>query len=97
MHVLHPGREMRHDINTTFALLSGRDKRGEKIEGFSAQPEWKEIIRLTTTSKRQEGIKGSPKIVSRNMCVCMSHAKTSQCSCPYCCHYVENADVRQRR
>ena len=94
-YVLHPGRELRHNIQTTFALLSGRNKYGEEIPGFDAQPEWAEVIEHTTTAARPNGIKGNPKIISRNLCMCK--AKTSQCSCPACSHYVENCDVRDRR
>ena len=29
-----------------FALLSGRDKKGDPIPGFTPQREWKEVVRL---------------------------------------------------
>ena len=96
-YILHPGREFRHNIQTTFALLSGRNKHGEEILVFDVQPEWDEVIELTKTPARPNGIKGDPRIISRNKCKCMCKAKTSQCSCPACSHYVENCDVRDRR
>ena len=83
---MHPGRELRFNMETTFALLSGRDKKGNRIPGFTPQTEWKEVVRLTCTEARPEGIKGNVSLITQNLCRCMKKSKTSQCSCPQCSH-----------
>ena len=91
---MHWQRELRSNWKTLWVLLTGRDVHGERVAGMSESPWWKQIIQLTATQKRPDGIKGSPKLLSRNKCRCLAAACISQCSCPHCTTFLENLDHR---
>lgn len=94
VYCVHWGRELRSNFKTLWVLLTGKDVNHEPVAGMQPAETWKQIIRLTTTPKRPEGIKGSPDMLSKNCCNCFVHAAISQCSCPHCTTFLENLDHR---
>ena len=55
---------------------------------------WKQIVRLTTTAKKPNGIIGSFRLLSKSACPSLVGACISQCSCPHCTTFLENLDHR---
>ena len=93
---VHWLRELRGNWNTLWILLTGTDINANPIEGMEPSHWWKQIIQLTTTALRPNGIKGSPRMLSKYACRCLAHACISQCSCPHCTTFLENLDHRHR-
>lgn len=52
---------------------------------------------MTCTPRRPGGIKGGPHLLTRFSCPCLKQPKQSQCSCPYCSHFIETSHVRTRK
>ena len=91
---VHWQRELRSNWKTLWVLLSGTDTTGNPVAGMEPSSWWKQIKTLTTTDKRPNGIKGSPKMLSKNACACLAGGCISQCSCPHCTTFLENLDHR---
>lgn len=75
-------------------LLTATDVHGEPVAGMEPSTWWTQIKQITITPTRPSGIKGSPKLLSKNACRCLAHAAISQCSCPWCTMFLENLDHR---
>ena len=91
---IHWQRELRYNWKALFVLLTGCDTNGQPIEGLEPTSWWRQIKRLTTTSKRPNGIRGSYSLLSKRACPCLVGAYISQCSCPHCTTFLENLDHR---
>lgn len=91
---VHWQRELRSNWKTLWVLLTGKDTNGQQVEGLEPTLWWKQIIDLTRTAKRPNGIVGSQKLLSRKACPCLAGACISQCSCPHCTTFLENLDHR---
>ena len=92
-YVEHPAREMLFNLKTLWTLFSGTDSKCRPVHGFEPSSEWQEVRRMTRTPKRPDGIKGGPHLLTRYSCPCINRPKRSQCSCPYCSHFLETAHV----
>lgn len=91
---IHWQRELRSNWKSLFVMLTGEDANGNPVEGLEPSSWWRQIITLTTTSKRPHGIQGSPALLSKWACPCLVAACISQCSCPHCTTFLENIDHR---
>lgn len=94
MYCVHWQRELQSNWKTLWVLLTGKDLLHRPVLGMQPSIYWTQIIALTTNPKRPHGIKGSPKMLSKNCCNCLAHACISQCSCPHCTTFLENLDHR---
>ena len=90
----HWQRELRGNWKRLWVLLSGCDVNNKPVEGLEPSHWWRQIVELTKTPKRPDGIIGSYKLLSRKKCPCLAHACISQCSCPHCTTFCENLDHR---
>lgn len=91
---IHWQRELRRNWKSLFVLLTGMDTDGNPVAGLEPLSWWKQIVRLTTTPTRPNGIKGSYRMLSQRACKCLVGACISQCSCPHCTTFLENLDHR---
>lgn len=91
---VHWQRELRLNFKSLFVVLTGRDTRGDPVEGMNPLTYWQRIQRLTSTPSRPLGIVGSPKLLTKQLCPCLASACISQCSCPHCTTFLENLDHR---
>ena len=91
---MHWQRELRSNWQTLFVLLTGTDIKGNPVAGMAPSTWWEQIVQLTKTEKKPFGIKGSPRLLSKNACRCLAAACISQCSCPHCTTFLENLDHR---
>ena len=91
---VHWQRELRSNWQTLWVLLTGKDLNGDPVAGLQPTTWWKQIIKLTTSDKTPNGVKGTPQMLSKHACKCLAHACISQCSCPHCTTFLENLDHR---
>ena len=91
---IHWQRELRRNWKSLYVLLTGMDTDGNPVNGLEATSWWKQIVRLTRTPTRPNGIKGSYQMLSKRACPCLVGACVSQCSCPHCTTFLENMDHR---
>ena len=91
---VHWQRELRRNWKSLFVLLSGIDTQGNPVPGLEPTSWWKQIVQLTKTPKRPNGIIGSYHLLTKRPCPCLVGACISQCSCPHCTTFLENLDHR---
>ena len=96
-YVEHPARELLFPKKTLWTLFSGTDIKCEPVPGIESSIEWREVKRMTRTKRRPNGIKGGPHLMTKYSCPCIYDAARSQCSCPYCSHFIESAHVRTQK
>ena len=92
---LHDKRVLRGDPSFLWRLLTGTTRMGEDMGEDAVEPmaEWLEIVRLTTTESRPNGIKGSAKLIARNLCPCLRKNSIARCVCTKCWTYEMNLSL----